>query len=312
MKKRILVTGGAGFVGSHLSRTLLEKGYSVTIIDDLSNGKLENLPSEAEFIKMDLSAEAAYEGIPSHEFHAVVHCAAQSSNALSWQEPYNDLMANQVATYRLLEFCVSRNIKRILFTSSMSAYGQPEKLPTEESITMLPDTFYAVHKLAAEHYMRIYATEHGMQQTTFRLYTTYGHGQNLDNMNQGLLSIFLAYIVGKKTLLVKGSKDRLRDIIHVSDVVNAIMMAMDNPKSFDKTYNLGSGECLKIEEIVSLLAEGMGYKPNEYPVVYEGNTQGDPFNTQASISRIKEDIGWVPKVSPRDGIKLTVASYKDA
>ncbi len=312
MKKRILVTGGAGFVGSHLTRTLLQAGYLVTIVDDLSNGKLENIPSEAEFIKMDLAVEEDYNTIPSHEFHAVVHCAAQSSNAISWMEPMNDLMANQVGTYRILEFCVARKIKRILFTSSMSAYGQPGSLPTEESIPMLPDTFYAVHKLAAEHYMRMFATEHGMQQTTFRLYTTYGHGQNLDNINQGLLSIFLAYIVGKKTLLVKGSKDRLRDIVHVSDVVNAIMMAMDNPNSFDKTYNLGSGECLKIEEIVALLAEGMGYKPGEYPVVYEGNTQGDPFNTQASISRIKEDIGWEPKISPREGIKLTVASYKDA
>jgi UDP-glucose 4-epimerase len=191
----------------------------------------------------------------------------------------------------------------------MSAYGEPESLPTPETTPMLPETFYAVHKLASEHYLRIYAKEHGIKQTTFRLYTTYGHGQNLDNINQGLLSIYLAFIVQKETIIVKGSKERLRDIVHVSDVVNAIMMAIDNPNSYNKTYNLGSGESLKIGEIVDLLTTGMGYAQGEYPVTWEGSTQGDPSNTLASIQAVKDDIGWEPKVSPREGIRMTVANY---
>jgi UDP-glucose 4-epimerase len=311
MNKNIIVTGGAGFVGSRLSRQLLDAGYVVTILDDLSNGKLSNIPEQAEFIEMDLADASSYSQIPPQSYSAVIHCAAQASNAISWAEPHKDLLANQIATFNLLEFCVRENIKRVLFTSSMSAYGEPETLPTPETIPMLPETFYAVHKLASEHYLRIYAKEHGIKQTTFRLYTTYGHGQNLDNINQGLLSIYLAFIVQKKTITVKGSKDRLRDIVHVSDVVNAITMALDNPNSYNKTYNLGSGESLKIGEIVDLLTTGMGYAPGEYPVSWEGGTQGDPFNTLASVQAIKDDIGWEPKMSPREGIRLTVAGYKD-
>jgi UDP-glucose 4-epimerase len=309
MSKNILVTGGAGFVGSHLSKVFLNAGYAVTIIDDLSNGKLENLPPEAEFVEMDLAEAKAYDLIPIHSYQAVIHCAAQASNAISWAEPQRDLLVNQVATYNLLEYCVTKNIKRVLFTSSMSAYGEPAALPTPESIPMLPETFYAVHKLASEHYLRIYAKEHGLQTTIFRLYTTYGHGQNLDNINQGLLSIYLAFIVQNKTMIVKGSKDRTRDIVHVSDVVNAIILALDNPNSYDKTYNLGSGETLKISEIVELLSTGMGHAPGEYPVTYEDGTQGDPFHTLASIKSIKDDIGWEPQISPRAGIKLTIEAY---
>lgn len=310
MDKYALVTGGAGFVGSALSIRLISEGYHVTIIDDFSNGKQENIPAEAECHKLDISDSSNFDSISKHSYEIVFHVAAQASNAISWQYPTRDLMVNQLGTYNVLEFCVKRNINRIVFTSSMSAYGVPGILPTPESIEMKPDTFYAVHKLASEYYLRIFAKEHGIDYTIFRLYTTYGHGQNLDNVNQGLLSIYLSYIVNKKPLVVKGSKNRTRDIIHVSDVVEAIILSLSNDISLNKIYNLGSGQYLTIEEIIELLTTGMGYEPGEYPVKYEEMSQGDPLNTLADISLVKQDLGWEPKIYPCEGIQLTIESYR--
>ena len=311
MNKYVLVTGGAGFVGSALSTRLISEGYHVTIVDDLSNGKLENIPTEAEFHKIDISDSSHFDSIPKYAYEFVFHVAAQASNAISWRFPARDLMVNQLGTYNILEFCKKRNIKRIIFTSSMSAYGVPTVVPTLESTQMKPATFYAVHKFTSELYLKIYAKEQGINYTIFRLYTTYGHGQNLDNINQGLLSIYLSYIVNNTTLIVKGSKDRTRDIIHVNDVVEAIVLSLSNNISLNKIYNLGSGQRLTIEEIIDILTTGLGYKPGTYPVVYQEGTQGDPFDTLADISLVSKELGWQPKISPREGIQLTIDSYKN-
>jgi UDP-glucose 4-epimerase len=173
-----------------------------------------------------------------------------------------------------------------------------------------PDSFYAVHKQACEHYIRIFSQVHGLDYTIFRLYTTYGHGQNLENMEQGLLSIYLGYILKKERLVVKGSKDRTRDIVHVNDVVRAITKSLFNPVSFGKVYNLGTGRSLKIEKIVELLTTGLGYKKEEYPVVYEKGTLGDPFDTLADIRAAARDLGWKPFISAEEGIRLTVGPYR--
>ena len=310
MNKYALVTGGAGFVGSALSLRLISEGYHVTICDDLSNGKRGNIPVDAEFYKVDISDSNFFDSLPSYPYEVVFHVAAQSSNALSWKDPIKDLMVNQLGTFHILNFCLQRNVNRIIFCSSMSAYGATKNLPTPESIEMKPDTFYAVHKLASEHYLRIFSKENGIPYTIFRLYTTYGHGQNLDNIDQGLLSIYLSYIINKNPLIVKGPKDRTRDIIHVNDVVEAIMLSLSKDISFNKTYNLGSGQYLTIEEIINLLIKGMGYKLGEYPVKYEGGTQGDPPDTLADISAAMEDLGWKPRISPLKGIGITIDSFK--
>jgi len=310
MDKYALVTGGGGFVGRVLTNRLIKEGYHVTIVDDLSNTRYENINKNSEFYKLDISDSISFDILPNYPYEIVFHIAAQSSNAISWKFPEKDLLVNQLGTYNILDFCIKHNIKRFVFTSSMSAYGVPGIYPTPESIDMKPDTFYAVHKLASEHYLRIFAKEHDMNYTIFRLYTTYGHGQNLDNVNQGLLSIYLSYIINNKPLIVKGSKDRTRDIIHVSDVLDAMILSLTNDKSYNKTYNMGTGIKITIENIIELLITGMGFNIKEYPVKYQDGTQGDPFDTLADISLIGQDLGWKPKISPREGIQLTIDAYK--
>ena len=308
--KSILVTGGAGFVGSYLCRALLHDGHTVTVVDDFSNGRKENVASGIRLFDLDITSREFFKKLAPFSYDTVIHCAAQASNALSFLDPHRDFEVNQLGTLRVLEFCVEKDIKRFIFTSSMSVYGQAKHIPTKETEVCLPDAYYAVHKLASEHYIRIYGQEHGLDCTIFRLYTTYGHGQNLDNINQGLLSIFLSYIVNNKPIIVKGSKDRTRDIIHVNDVVEAIILSISNDISINKVYNMGSGQYLSIEEIIELLTTGMGYKSDEYPVIYEESTKGDPFNTLADNSLARQELGWQPKISPTDGIKLTIEAYR--
>jgi UDP-glucose 4-epimerase len=310
MPKYILLTGGAGFVGGWLLEQLNSCGYKVVVIDDFSNGKDTNIFSETEFYKIDIFDDNALETLPKYPYEYVIHLAAQASNAISFIDPLLDLKSNQIGTYNLLEFCKRRKIRRIIYSSSMSAYGQPAEFPTPENVTMFPDSFYAVHKLAGEHYCRIFQKEYGINYTIFRFYTVYGHGQNLANVNQGLLSIYLSYIINKQPILVKGSKDRIRDIIHVSDVVKAILLSMDNNVAKNKIYNLGSGQSHSIESLINMITSEFGYAAGEYPVIYESGTPGDPFETQADINNTINDLNWHPRIMASDGIKLTVQSYK--
>ena len=310
MGKRYLVTGGAGFVGSVLSHRLTAAGNDVTVVDDLSNGKRENVPAGANFLKLDLADESACGALTDLRFDAVIHCAAQSSNAISFKNPGADLAANQLATLNLLEFCRQQGVKRFLFTSSMSVYGKPKSFPTPETEPCYPDSFYAVHKLASEHYVRIYAQEYGLEPTVFRLYTTYGYGQNLANMQQGLLSIYLGYILRDQPLVVKGSGARARDIVHVEDVVDAMVLSLHNPVTIGKTYNLGAGESHTINTLIRDLLVGLGKDPDSYPIRWDPPTQGDPPRTHALIQSIANDIGWRPKISAEDGIRRTVEGYR--
>ena len=310
MSKYILLTGGAGFVGRWLFQKLSSEGYKIVVIDNLSNGKMVNIYSGTEFYEIDISDEKALNSLPHYQYECIIHLAAQASNAISFIDPLEDLKSNQIGTLNLLRFCRDHKIKRFIYSSSMSTYGQPLEFPTPENYQMLPDSFYAVHKLAGEHYCRIFQKEYGIDYTIFRFYTVYGHGQNLANVNQGLLSIYLSYIINKQPILVKGSKDRIRDIIHVTDVVNAISLSLNSELSKNKIYNLGSGESHTIEELINMVTSEFGYSSGEYPVIYESGTLGDPFETHADISTISKDLNWLPTIMALDGIKLTVQSYK--
>ncbi len=301
----ILVTGGAGFLGSQLCAALLADGYHPIAIDDLSNGRRENVPDGVPLLVADLSAAAWVELIAGQRIDAVVHCAAQSSNAISFRDPEADLLANQLATLRVLQYCAAASVRRLIFTSSMSVYGNPPSFPTPSEEVPRPLTYYAAHKAASESYVRM---QRDLDWTIFRLYTTYGFGQNMSNLNQGLVKIFLGFVLRGEAVSVHGSGDRLRDIVHVSDVVRAIMMSLNAPASFGRTYNLGSGRPMRVREIIGKILECAG-KPADYPVVYGAADPGDPDRTHADVSAALRDFGWAPSVLPEVGIAETVRRH---
>jgi UDP-glucose 4-epimerase len=308
--EQILITGGAGFVGSHLCNAFISLGYDVFTVDDLSNGDESNINDAVHFEKLDLSTEQIFTKFGNIEFKAVIHCAAQSSNALSFLDIKKDLDSNLISTYNVLKFCKKKKINRLIFTSSVSVYGQAKLLPTPETCTPYPESYYAINKLSAEQYIRLFSSDNDINYTIFRLFTTYGEGQNLQNRNQGLLSIFISYILSNEELIVKGSPNRKRDIICVSDVVDAIVRSYDAEITFKKTYNLGSGKSLSVGEIIDLLIKGLAVNPHEYPIRYEDNTAGDPFETRAEMSSLKLDLCWTPELMPKEGIQKTIEFYK--
>jgi UDP-glucose 4-epimerase len=312
MKRNALVTGGAGFVGSVLADQLLSAGWEVTIVDDLSNGKRENIPTGARFVQGDLADTAFVRSLAENRFETIFHVAAQASNAVSFYDPVRDLKSNQLATLNLLELARTGGTKRFLFASSMSAYGDAERFPTTEDEMLRPLTPYALHKAASEQYLSIYGNAQGLDWTVFRLYTTYGGRQNLDNREQGLLSIYLSYLLRGEPILVKGSLDRQRDIVHVNDVVGAMVSAVDARETFSEVYNLCSGESLSIRDIVHSLIYEVGEDPDTYPIIVEDGTPGDPSITHGSFAKAHAHFGYTPKVSPKEGIRLTVATLDSA
>ena len=302
---RILITGGAGFVGSNLINRLLLDGHSIVSVDDYSNGLIANQVNGVNYLNFDIASEDSWIQVDGKKFDAVFHLAAQASNAVSFKNPAEDLKINQEATLNVIAFCQRENVKRLIFTSSMSVYGNPTIFPTPTSELPNPQTYYAIHKAASEKYISL---SKNIDWTIFRLYTTYGSGQNLANLEQGLVKIFLGYLLRGEPIKVHGSLDRVRDIIHVSDVVEALATSLENKTSFQKIYNLGTGLTLTVGEIIEqIVRESRNAKT--YPIIIESGDIGDPHKTQANIADVQQDLEWRPKIGPSEGISRTILNY---
>lgn len=298
-KQHIIVTGGAGFIGSHIASRLISKGNKVTVLDNLSTGKEENIPRGADFIKIDLGKENSYTYLENINCDAVFHLAGQSSGEASFKDPFYDLQSHILSTFWLLEWCKKKGVSRFLYTSSMAVYGDPNYLPIDENHPMQPKTFYAAAKISAEAYVKIYQTL-GINTTILRLFSVYGPGQNLDNKMQGILSIFLSYMIENVPVIVKGSKDRFRDFVYIDDVVDAFIASYNNPVAYGKVYNVASGEKTKVENLLNALRNSLEHK--DYPIEYREGTPGDQFGVVADITRITQEISWRPKISLQTGL----------
>lgn len=305
-----LVTGGAGFIGSKIAKKLLSEGHSVYIIDNLKTGYMENVPSNAVF-EMGSVYDDTIEKFANVHFDAIIHMAGQSSGEISFEDPVYDIRTNAESTLRLIKFALKNNCKRFIYASSMSVYGaiaNPD-LPTNELAPTFPLSFYGVGKLASEHYLRIYQTL-GIESTSLRFFNVYGPGQNLNNMKQGMVSIFLAYILNNQPIHVKGDKDRFRDFIYIDDVVDSVLTCLGNRNTIGKIYNVGTGVKTKIYEVVNTLIEACGHDVKTYPHFYQGSTSGDQFGIFADISKIKADTNWSPKTDLAKGIVEMVNYFK--
>ena len=311
MRQRILLTGGAGFIGSHIAHRLVTLGHEVTIVDNLSTGTTDNLPSESEFIECDISQKKTFSRISGRPFHTVLHLAAQSSGEISGERPEQDLKVNTMSTLMLLTWCKRNDIPRFMYASSMAVYGNPSRTPVTEHDPCKPLSFYGVSKLASEHYIRCFA-DAGLKTTCFRMFSVYGPGQNMTNMKQGIVSIFLAYLMKGEEIWVKGSGDRFRDFVYIDDVVDAWCLCLDNPNTFGKMYNLAAGKKTLVRELVEAEIRLFGYDPKTYPVRYEGSTPADQFGLYADISRVRKDTGWQPKIGLDEGLSQIIAWVKKA
>ena len=300
----VMVTGGAGFVGSYLARRLLEKHHRVVVVDNLSTGRRENIPPEVEFIDLDLSRPDCLGDLPT-DVDAVCHLAAQSAGAVSAEQPYYDLQANAGSTLLLSRWCLKQGIKRFLYASSMVVYGDRNRSPVSEDSLCLPKAYYGVSKLTSEHLLRLAAVE-GLQVTIFRMFTLYGPGQDLSNLKQGMVSIYLAYLLRGGPVPVTGSLNRFRDLLCIDDVIDAWEAALDLPSTPSQIYNLGSGTPTTVRELLARLKAALDLPP-AHPVQELPGSPADQFGAYADISRARTELGFAPRIELAEGLRRMVA-----
>ena len=219
MIKRALVTGGGGFIGGHIARDLTLRNYEVVVVDNLKTGNEKNIPKDAIFINADIGKDT-YEDIFFKPFDLIYHFAGQSSVETSYSDPIYDIETNVKSTLILLKYVEKYCPKaHFIYASSMSVYGGDEPMPKKETMALDGEKFYAIGKKASEEYMKIYAKK-GLKTTAIRLFNIYGPGQNLANLSQGMVSIYVAQAIKNSKILIKGSLKRTRDFVYIYDVIN--------------------------------------------------------------------------------------------
>jgi UDP-glucose 4-epimerase len=282
-----LVTGGAGFIGSIISKKLLFLGNKVTIIDNLSTGKKSNIPSKANFVEGDLSKLETIEKLNNKKFHAILHISGQSSGEISFENPIYDLNSNTVSTLLLLDYALKTKCNKFIYASSMSVYGEQRgKDQFSETDKLNPKSFYAVGKLASENYLKIYNQQYGINYTILRYFNVYGPGQDLDNLKQGMVSIYLSQFLNNKfkKVLVKGSKNRFRDFCYIDDVVNITIKSINDKRFNNEVINVGTGKKTTVREVILEIKK---YLSTNKPVIFKGSTPGDQHGIYANVDKIK-------------------------
>ena len=298
-----LVTGVAGFIGSAVARALLAQGHTVVGIDNLSTGFAENVPAGVEFFRSDCQADDLYPRLPKKNYDAIFHIAGQSSGEISFDDPVYDLRTNAESTLRLLKFAMERNCRRFIYAGTMSVYGKrPDEAVTEEA-PCFPESFYGVGKLASEHYLRLYE-QYGIRSTSLGLFNVYGPGQNMSNLRQGMVSIFMAMMIKDKHIHVKGSPNRYRDFVYIDDVVQAFLLCLERPQSAGKVLNIAAGSKVHVGELVEKL---QSLHPTPVTVEYSGATSGDVHGIYADISLAAKYLGYDPTVNLGEGLRRMYA-----
>lgn len=290
MPKKALITGAAGFIGSQLAKHLISLGHEVVIIDNLTTGYLENIPKQSRFIHADCFAQEAITQLNNEHFDIIFHIAGQSSGEISFENPVYDINSNTVSTLRLLDYARKTGCSRFVYASTMSVYGENGKEECSELDKLSPKSFYAIGKKASEDYLKVYSTNYGINFTALRYFNVYGPGQNMANMKQGMVSIFLKQIIDPaySEVLVKGDKNRFRDFIFIDDVVEITAKSgLDNIFSND-IVNVGTGVKTTVEELINIMKETTLI---DKPVIYKGKTPGDQFGIYANNHKLLSGMG---------------------
>lgn len=293
-----LVTGVGGFIGAAVAARLIAAGHKVVGVDNLTTGYAENVPQGTEFFKADCQDAALYEQLPLRKYNAILHIAGQSSGEISFDDPVYDLRTNAESTLHLLKFALKTGCSRMVYASTMSVYGMQPDHPVKEDAPCFPHSFYGVGKLASEHYLRLYE-QYGIASTTLRLFNVYGPGQNMANLRQGMVSIFMAMMIADNRVHVKGSPDRYRDFVYIDDVVDAFLLCLENPASRAGVFNIaGSGKVT----VGQLIKKMTALHPHKVEVKFEGSTAGDIPGIYSAPEHAAKALGYFPKVGLEKGL----------
>ena len=294
--RKILITGCYGFIGLKLTLNLLKNNKVYGIDDFSSSSKKRQIKNKNFFfIKGDCGDKSILSKINSN-IDFIFHLAGQSSGEKSYYEPSIDFEKNSLTTIRLLEFAESKKCKRFIYSSSMSVYGSSKN--AKEDSNLIPISFYGISKITSENYIKKYCSK-GVNYTICRFFNVYGEDQELNNLQQGMLRIFLTQLKKKNKLLIKGSKNRYRDFINIKDVVNILTKIPNNSKSLNQTINIGTGKKIIIKDLVNLLKK---YCNKKFKVIYSTGTPDDQFGVVSNTSKFKKIFNYKLKFSKKSDL----------
>lgn len=301
----ILLTGGAGFIGSHIVDRLVELGHKTIIIDNLSSGKRKNINKEACTYFQDIN-DGLMEIFKEQEIDYVIHLAAQTSVINSVKNPYNDAKANVLGTINLLECCRKHGVKKIVFASTGGAiYGNPQYLPMDENHPINPLSPYGLNKYVAERYLELYKEFYGIDYVALRYSNVYGPRQDPYG-EAGVVAIFIDKLMNNEKPSIFGTGGQTRDFIYVSDVVDANIIALEKGSG---AYNIGTGIPTSVNEIFKLLQKVT--KNHNIKPIYAEERTGEVKHCYLNCKKAEKELDWEPKVSLEEGLKIMVEDLKN-
>jgi len=304
--RRVLVTGGAGFIGSHVADAYLARGDQVWIVDDLSSGRRENVPDDARFREMSVQDPALRELFREVEFDVVSHHAAQIDVRVSVDDPHFDARVNLLGLLNVAEGAVEVGTERVIYVSSGGVvYGEPETIPTPETAPKLPLSPYGVSKLTGEYYLHYYRAVHGLEYAALRYSNVYGPRQD-PHGEAGVVAIFSSRLEADEPLTIFGDGEQTRDYVFVGDVVSANMrvteMSLPGAGDLDAAaFNVGTGVGTSVNRLADTLEAVAGNRPGRE---FRGERPGELRHSALDASKLMER-GWSPRTELKDGLRIT-------
>ncbi len=301
---RVLLTGGAGFVGSHVAERLLRRGHEVAVVDDLSTGRRDNVPPGARFFEEDV--RSGCEGV-FREFRpeALCHQAAQMDVRRSVREPDFDAGVNVLGTVRLLQGCVGHGVGRVVFASTGGAvYGEQEEFPASEDHPQYPVSPYGVSKLAGERYLHFYAVQYGISYRALRYANVYGPRQD-PHGEAGVVAIFSGNLAAGKASRINGTGEQTRDYVFVEDVARANVLALEG-EAPNGAYNIGTGVETSVNRLYELLRK---ISDKDLPPEHGPGKPGEQARSSVDPSKAEKSLGWRPEVGLKEGLARTLRFF---
>jgi UDP-glucose 4-epimerase len=297
---KILVTGGAGFIGSHVIEKLIQENCQITVLDNLHTGLKENVPEGIEFIEMDICDKEVMSVFEVGQFDCVIHLAGQTMVDVSVKDPLMDANINLLGTVNILEACRKTGVQRVIFSTTAATYGDIEQLPILESFETVPTSFYGLSKLTVEKYLQLYHELYGLNYVALRFANVYGERQG-DGGEGGVISIFTKKFANDEAITIHGDGNQTRDFIYVGDIASAIWQAVRTTQC-NTIYNVSTKTEVTVNAMVELLNEisGKGIKPTYGPA-----RAGDIYRSVLSNDKAVSGLAWQPVTSLKEGLART-------
>ncbi len=304
----ILVTGGAGFIGSWTVELLVEKGYSVVVLDNLVNGSLNNISRVLDkivFVKGDILDKNLLDKVfREYSIESVIHLAALTSVEESYREPTKYFRVNVEGTLYLLEESRRNNVERFVYASSAAVYGDPQYIPIDEKHPIDPINFYGASKAAGELLVNTYWRNYGLSTISLRYFNVYGPRMEKGSYS-GVIYKFIERAINNKPFIIYGDGLQTRDFIFVEDVARANIVALESRKN--GVYNIGTGKSISIKELAYTIARLLGIR--EPKIIYREPRVGDIRHSCASIRKAVEELSWSPRVELDKGLSITIKYF---